>query len=310
MQPCAFAYGYCIAHGLRRDRIDILKGYIMLEKASRAFSLVELAAVMAVVVSVGAVLAPSLNRVRSATQGLTSEGNLLTIGQASGMYAMDNGGRIFTYTWRAGESYINLRSGNTITPVSDIQAAAYQARDILWRRTGRINGTGRIFAPVDRLMQRRYSHLVLADYMGGNVSDPLWVDPADAQQLSWQSNPLEYLESNNTIPYGNGYPGDGYESSVGWDELPVRQFWAYGSSYQQSNNAWLYDDQATYTPNYESPHLYLTRGGIGENNVAQRYFNEVAFPSAKVFMFEGVRPRAAGDPIFHVRPVGPRKADV
>jgi hypothetical protein len=280
---------------------------MMQKRTSRAFSLIELTMVFAVVASASAVLAPSLSRVRSSMQGMTSEGNLLTIGQGSGMYALDNGDRIFTYTWRAGVPQLNIRSGNMITPTSDIQAAAYQARDILWRRTGRINGEGRLFAPVDRLMHRRYSHLVLADYMGGNVSDPLWVDPADEQQLGWQSNPLEYLEDDNTIPYGNGYPGDGYETSFGWDDLAVRQFWTYGSSYQQSNNAWLFDDQVTYGPQFESPHLYVTRGFITGSNVAQRYTDEVAFPSAKVFMFEEFDRERKGTPYFMYDQAAPAK---
>ncbi len=279
----------------------------MQKEASRAFSLIELTVVLAVVVSASAVLAPSLSRVRSSMQGMTSEGNLLTIGQGSGMYALDNGDRIFTYTWRAGVPQLNIRSGNMIVPPSDIQAASYQARDILWRSTGRINGQGRLSAPLERLMHRRYSHLVLADYLGGNVSDPLWVDPADAQQLSWQANPLEYLEDDNTIPYGVDYPSGDYESSAGWDDLAVRQYWTYGSSYQQSNSAWLFDDIATYTPQYQSPHLYSNRGTLGGNNVAQRFTSEVRFPSAKVFMFEEFDREQIGTPYFMYDHAAPAK---
>jgi prepilin-type N-terminal cleavage/methylation domain-containing protein len=280
---------------------------MMQKRTSRAFSLIELTMVLAVVASASAVLAPSLSRVRSSMQGMTSEGNLLSIGQGSGMYALDNGDRIFTYSWRAGVPQLNIRSGNMIVPASDSQAASYQARDILWRSTGRINGPGRLFAPLDRLMHRRYSHLVLADYLGGNVSDPLWVDPADAQQLSWQANPLEYLEDNNTIPYGVDYPSGDYESSFGWDDVAVRQFWTYGSSYQQSNNAWLFDDVATYTPQFETPHLYANRGHPSGANVAQRFTSEVRFPSAKVFMFEEFDREQNGMPYFMYDHAAPAK---
>lgn len=262
------------------------------------FTAIELALLVVVGVSTSAVVGPAMSKMRSQMQGVTSEGNLHMIGQGAGMFGQDNDGKIFTFSWRGGNEYLNIRNGNTLSPVSDAEASSYEAREILWNATGRINGVGRIFAPQARLMHRRYSHLVLADYMGGNVADPMWADPADAQLLHWQETPLEYREEFNTIPYGMGYPkSDFYDQSQGWDDVGVRQFWSFGSSYQQVASAWLFDDRATYIPNYQSPHLYSQFSGP-QGAVAQRYFNEVTFPSAKVFMHEEFDREQKGTPYF------------
>jgi len=254
------------------------------DRCGRGFSLVELVAVLAVVVSVGAVLGPSVSSMRSQMRGVSSVGNLTAIGQAAGMYGMDNGGRIFTFSWKGGEFYINLRNGKAFVPSDDNDAASYQVRDILYRGTGRIDGEGRIATPFNRLMHRRFSHLVLSDYMGGDPSASVWADPADEMLLGWQSNPLGFLTDDNTVPYGDGFPGDGYDQDLNWASIPIQQLWAFSSSYQVTARAWLFDDRATYVPIESTPHLY--NSVENDNRFAQRYFSEVAFPSGKVLMHE------------------------
>ncbi|MBO6514715.1 MAG: prepilin-type N-terminal cleavage/methylation domain-containing protein [Phycisphaerales bacterium] len=251
---------------------------------SRGFSLVELVSVLAVVASVGAVLGPSVGQMRGQMRGLSSEGNLATIGQASGMYALDNEGRIFTFTWKGGETYTNLRNGKSFVPQSDGDAASYQVRDILYRGTGRVDGATRISAPLSRLMHRRFSHLVLSDYMNGDPSSHIWADPSDGSLLGWQSNPLEFLTEDNTIPYGDGFPSDGYDLDSDWADFSIRQLWAFSSSYQVVPRAWLFDDRATYVPFEDTPHLY--RRVMNDNLFSQRYFSEVVHPSGKVLMHE------------------------
>ena len=267
----------------------------------RGFTLVELAAVVGIAVSVGTVAAPMLDRSRSTVQGMSSEQNLRTIGRFSGMYAQDNGGAIFTYTWQPGVPYVNLRNGNPVVPGDEQIASSYELRDILYRATGRLEGIDRIRASTLRLMQRRYSHLVLADYLGGIVSDEMWVDPADGLQLGWQSDPLGYLDgcdSENPVPYSCD-PMPGSDTNFGWDELALRQLWTFGSSYQIVPAAYLFDDRATYVPNTETPHLFLTAPGMGSQDdlVTQRYFHEVGFAHAKVMMFEEFD-RDQGDPLY------------
>ena len=263
---------------------------------TNGFSLVELTAVIAVAASVVAVLGPGLGQMRSQMRGVTSEGNLSTIGQAGAMYAVDNDDRIFAFTWRAGEAYMNLGTGKMATSSSDVSAAARQVQNILHRATGRLNGKGKILSPSARMVHRRYSHLVLADYMGGNVSDPMWADPADANQLHWQLNPLEYTGPENSFPYGMGMPAQaGYDTVPGWDGSPIVQLWPFASSYQIVPHAWQQDFGAQYVPIADTPHLFMGGPGVQLGN---RRFNEVRFPSAKVHMFEEFDREQAGSPYF------------
>ncbi|MBO6514804.1 MAG: hypothetical protein JJ974_12650 [Phycisphaerales bacterium] len=271
---------------------------------SRGFSLVELVSVLAVVVSVGAVLGPSVGKMRGQMRGVTSEGNLHTIGLAAAMYGLDHDDRMFTFTWKANEKYFYQPSGSFRSWDSDQEAGAKQLQDILLTHTGRFTGEGQILASHNILSNRRYSHLVLADYMGGLVSDPLWADPNDANLLEWQLNPLGYLDQENNFPYMKGIPADsGYESDSVWTRLSVIQKWAFSSSYQVVPHAWQQDFGIQYRPLSYTPHLFQSTGGLVE--LGDRRFHEVRFPTAKVHMFEEFDRELAGEPYFaydHARP--------
>ena len=272
---------------------------------SSGFSLIELVSVLSISVSVGAVLTPALSHSRSQARGMSSEGNLATIGKIGAMYGLDNDDRIFTYTWQAGEPYINLRNGAEVIPDTDIEAAAMQSANILQRATGRLFGEGRLLVPSQRLMHRQFSHLVLADYLGGNVADPMWADPADANLLHWQANPLEYLEDDNSFPYGNGIPDQaGYDEDANWGLPAIVQKWAFASSYQTVPHAWQQDYSfAQYAPYELTPHLLTTVAGRPE--LGDRRFHEVRFSSAKVWMHEEFDREQAGSPYFaydHAQP--------
>jgi len=272
---------------------------------SSGFSLIELVSVLSISVSVGAVLTPALSHSRSQARGMSSEGNLATIGKIGAMYGLDNDDRIFTYTWQAGGIYINLKNGGTFQPSTDIEAAARQSTNILQRATGRLFGDSGILVPSQRIMHRQFSHLVLADYLGGNVSDPMWADPADANLLYWQANPLEYLEDDNSFPYGNGIPDQaGFDIDANWGLRGIVQKWAFASSYQTVPHAWQQDYEITqYAPTDLSPHLFTTVAGQPE--LGDRRFHEVRFSSAKVWMHEEFDREQAGTPYFaydHAQP--------
>ncbi|MFK7760239.1 MAG: type II secretion system protein [Phycisphaerales bacterium] len=271
------------------------------QRSSKAFTLIELVSVLAVCASVTAVLAPSMKGMRSQMRGVTSEGNLSTIGQAGAMYALDNNNRIFSYSWVAGEKYPNLFNGNFRVADSDFEAITWQAQNILQRATGRIRGVGRIITPSSRLMSRAYSHLPLADYLGGNVSDPLWADPADSNLLHWQQNPLDFDEGNS-FPYGNGLPDQaGYDDNGNWPNRSNVQLWPFSSSYQTVPHSWQQDFGNQYIPITDTPHLFSFTTTPPLNPTPQlgnRRYNEVRFPSAKVHMYEEFDREQAGSPYF------------
>jgi prepilin-type N-terminal cleavage/methylation domain-containing protein len=279
----------------------------------RGFTLVELAAVVAVFASMGAVMGPMLHGSRSSAQGVSSAMNLRAIGMSAGMYGQDHAGAIFTYTWEPGVPYVNLKNGKARVYANEAEASGAQAQNILQRATGRIDGVGGILLPNSRVMHRRFSHLVLADYMGGNVSDPVWVDPADGQLLDWQSDPLRYLEDNcglaNPVPYRDCDVLPGYDAIATWSETSVAQMWAFGSSYQLVPAAYLFDDRATYVPTTETPHLFTIAPGAGPTNdfVAQRFFDEVRSPTMKVMLFEEFDRERAQDTYFAYDEARPAK---
>ena len=271
------------------------------QKRSSGFTLIELAVVIVLATSMGAMIGPSLKEVRSQGRAMSSEGNLWTIGQASAMYAMDNDNRIASYSWRGGETYINLANGTGFIPSSDADAAAYQARDILYRATGRTDGSFCILVPSSRLVHRRYSHLILADYMG-SVSERVWVDPNDFNQAVWQDFPTFY----EFVPYGQGQPSSaGYDNSSSWTSSSIKQMWGFGSSYQTIPHAWMGDSLPSYVPISDTPHLFLSAGGTP--HLGDRYQSEVAFPSSKVYMFEEFDRERVGAPYFAYGYTNPAK---
>ncbi|MEQ9206278.1 MAG: type II secretion system protein [Phycisphaerales bacterium] len=258
------------------------------------YSLIELTITIAITASMTAVILPALNSMRSNMRALTSEGNLSTIGQTAAMYAQDNDNRIYSFTWRADILYPNLANDNYISSSSDQVAAARQAQNILQRATGRIHGKGKILSPYARLPYRRYTHLVLADYMGGNVNDPMWADPADDNLLKWQSDPIDYL--NNGVPYANGIPDvSGYDDDGAWAQNSIRQLWPFSSSYQAVPHSWQPDYDIQYSPIDSTPHLF---SGSNSVEVGERRYHQVQFPSAKVHLFEEFDREQLGNPYF------------
>ena len=276
----------------------------------RGFTLLETAAVLAIGSLLVGVLAPAVKMSRSQARGVGSTANLMFIGQGSAMYAQDNAGRIFSYTWsgpRDGQSvvYFEMPDGTKRTASNDQRAAAWQQTEILMRRTGRISGPTKIKFFGNRLPHRRTNMLVLQDYLDLPFPDPMFADPADLNLLQWQSNPLDITRFNN-IPYAPGSDTNGYDQSDGWSGAEVRQRWAFASSYQNTVSAWQGDGrfgEPVYIPISSTPHLF---GGGSEVLLAEgRNYSEVTFPSAKVHTFEEFDREQAGSPYFaydHARP--------
>jgi Tfp pilus assembly protein PilE len=272
----------------------------MIHSKARGFSLIELFTLIAISASVTAVLAPALGQLRSQARGMSAEGNLAMIGQAGGMYAIDNDGRIANFTWTGGNSYIDLATGNSRFASNDIEAAAMQVRDILYRATGRLTGSRRILLPSSILVHRRYTHLVLADYMG-NVGEPIWAHHDDYNQLIWQQNQLNFT----IVPGGQGSVPAGYSSPPGGGSSAILQLWHFGSSFQNVPHSWMPDTAPTFAPISDTPHLLQTVGG--QPQLGERYFPEVAFPSNKVWMYSEFDHDQVANPYFAYDHAAPEK---
>jgi type II secretory pathway pseudopilin PulG len=268
-------------------------------------SLIELLVGLVVVTTLALTILPAMATVRDQSQNEMSRANLIAFGQGRDQYALDHKDRIFSYTWRAEETYI-MPDGRQKTFNDDQSATAYQNGEILMRHTGRIRGIYKIQSFAARIPHRRYSHLILLDYLSDSseafLTNLLGIDPADENQLVWHERPLQYNESGSGFPYMNGIPS-GYDDDTNWPTNPVRQRWPFASSYQVVPHAWQGDgNEGVFRPTTYSPHLFIGGDGI---LLGRRYTSEVAFPAQKVHMHEEFDYEQSRYPYFaydHARP--------
>ncbi|MBO6740444.1 MAG: type II secretion system protein [Phycisphaerales bacterium] len=258
----------------------------MTKTTRSGISLVELLVSVVMLATLSITILPALASVRDASENEMSRANLMALGQARDQYALDHKDRIFSYTWRAGESY-TMPDGRTRTANDDQEAASNQNTEILMRRTGRISGINKIRTAFNRLPHRRFSHLVLLDYMADTNEvfneSTVAIDPADDQLLTWHERPLTYT-SGSGVPYSDNMP-QGYDDDFNWVGIENKMRWAFASSYQVVPYAWQGDGPTNiYVPVADTPHLYSVNGS--PVMLGRRSMTEVAFPSQKVHMHE------------------------
>lgn len=257
-------------------------------RRNKAFTLIELLVVIAIIALLIGILLPALGQARRSAQNVVAQANARSLNTGAANYAGDSDDRIFSFTWRGGERYINLKNGKEKLAPNDTVAAAWQAQNILQRATGRLKGQGAFIAPEQRLMHRRYSHLVLLDYLTDRQPEPIAASPFDKNLINWQENPLEYIEPGNSFPYGNGQPEEpGYDTDGNWTPTGIKQLWPFASTYQMVPSAWNTDGingANTYTPVEDTPHLFQAiQAGP---TLGRRKMTQVAHPSGKVMLFE------------------------
>lgn len=261
---------------------------VVVARRKQAFTLIELLVVIAIIALLIGILLPALGQARRSAQNVVAQANVRSLNTGAANYAGDSDDRIFTFTWREGGSYTMLHNGKVKTPGSDQVAASWQAQNILQRATGRIGGSARIAAPQSRLMHRRYSHLVLLDYLTDRQPEPIAASPFDKNLIEWQENPTEFLDSpgSSSFPYANGAPDEaGYDTDNNWQGGEILQLWPFASTYQMVPAAWNTDGigTTTYRPTADTPHLFTSNGDV---KLGRRKMTQVAHPSAKVMMFE------------------------
>lgn len=258
------------------------------------FSLVECVVLVAIAGLFVAVAVPMLGAARLQMRGMESDHKLMVIGQGGEMYSRDNGGRIFSFSWRAGGTYM-LPNGQIRTPSTQSDAAAFQEQEVLMRLSGRISGNFKILDNSGQFAPRRMSHIVLIDHLGLSLGDELFIDPADSNQFEWSQNPLSYGPGSG-VPYADGV-SPGYEEGQNWLNTSARQRWAYASSFQVIASAWNSDfPNPRVLPISSTPHQYQIVNG--SDATAGRFRSEVLFPSAKVYMFEEFDRERNGTPYF------------
>lgn len=255
-----------------------------MKKKSKGFTLIELLVVIAIIALLIGILLPAIGKARDTAKNVLSQTRMRGLSQGAANYSADNNDRIFSYTWRAGKH--QMPDGKEKNSNDDQSAASWQQTEILMRVTGRIEGETRFVNFDSRLAHRRYSHIVLLDYLTNTQPEPIAASPFDRNLLEWQANPTDITAANN-IPYAAGVAVEsGFDSPQGWNNPGARQRWAFASSFQTVPAAWNtdgIDGQPTYVPTPDTTHLFLGGGNIPLGN---RRFTQVAFPAGKVLQFE------------------------
>jgi prepilin-type N-terminal cleavage/methylation domain-containing protein len=256
------------------------------KKKSKGFTLIELLVVIAIIALLIGILLPAIGKARDTAKNVLGQTRMRGLTTGASNYAADNNDRIFTYTWKPGKHL--MPDGKIRTSNSDQEAASWQQTEILMRVTGRSEGEFRFENFAARLAHRRYSHIVLLDYLTNTQPEPVAASPFDRNLLEWQANPTDITAANN-IPYAAGVPFvAGYDSPTGWNTDGVRQRWAFASTFQTVPAAWNTDGinyvaGSSYIPISSTPHLFQ---GSNATPLGNRRYTEVAHPAGKVLQFE------------------------
>ena len=262
---------------------------VVVERRKNAFTLIELLVVIAIIALLIGILLPALGQAKRSALNVVSISNMKSLNTVSANYAPDNSDRIYSYTWRGGVSYMIPGVPKAKTGTDDGDAAAFQNMDILIRATGRSAGDYRIIKFRGRLPHRRYSHLVLLDFLTDVQPEPIAASPFDRNLLDWQADQRAYKDdlAGSNLPYANGTPSNDYDTDPRWTDLAVLMRWPFASSYQTVPAAWNSDGIAgapTFIPVANTPHLF--QDAPGGAPLGRRRYTQVAHPSGKVHTFE------------------------
>jgi len=265
-------------------------------KKNKAFTLIELLVVIAIIALLIGILLPAIGKARDTAKNVLSQSRMRQLALGANSYAADNNDLLFSYGNRPRvnsrvEVDLSCAQDGSVMQVvrDDVDFAGAQQTAILRRVTGRCEGSpNEIEYNNDRLWHRRWSHVILLDYLTTTQPEPIAASPFDKNQLDWQADQLEFRQGS-TVPYANGTP-NGVDADGRWNNDGVRQRWAFASSYQTVPAHWNSDgiNTPTYHPVADTPHLFRSNGGQGVNFVrlGGRKFSQVAFPAGKVFQFE------------------------
>ncbi len=244
----------------------------------RAFTLIELLLVLAIIALLISLLLPGMCNARNAARTSVCMSNMRQLVTASFTYGSDSKGQIAALNWTPGTAGRPFVNGDT--PLSVIGGDGIlliqgkQAKDILDRRSSQ-----NLTLVQNRYFNRNYWHLPLVDgwYLGGtNAVVPAVGCPSDSWVNLWQRNVGNRAVLMGAGPETSAIPNGAYEM--------YRPFW---STYQLVPVAFSVDRRqgTTIFPAfaYDNFHHIFQNASFP---IGKRRFDEVNFPSQKVLMFD------------------------
>jgi len=245
-------------------------------RASKAFTLIELLVVVAIIALLVAVLLPGLAEARRAARQIQNIANIANYGTGCSAYAAEFKDLIWGYTWRAGFAAPTRFPGlNPAGATNDVQAAAFQAVDIIRRRS---NPTYESF-PIQPnwIPHVSYSHLPVIDYLTGRLPEPMIRSPFDRLRQEWAealfpdpaSVRARFNLPSERAPYSSSY-------QIVSATYTRDKFGASGGSLIQgeTSNQYLYDPAGT--------------GRTSRWRLGSRKLSDVKFPSQKIQIMEDI----------------------
>ncbi|HVU63377.1 MAG TPA: prepilin-type N-terminal cleavage/methylation domain-containing protein [Phycisphaerales bacterium] len=257
--------------------------------ARRAFTLIELLVVIAIIALLIAILLPALGKARKSAKVAGCYNNMHQLFTAQVTYGSDYKDTISALNWVPGKINSADPAGNLTGTSSWLVAEGKQARDIIYRRTGRA-----LTEVQNRFFNRNYWHLSLVDagYFGDtNPIQPAVGCPDDDWVLRWQKHPDDYAYLVGSSPETSAVPSGAYE----W----YRPYW---STYQLVPVAFAPDRHASGAPTlapYADYHHLYENGVTLRPKLADRRWYEVNFLSQKVFIFDVFDRHSYKRPIWH-----------
>lgn len=260
----------------------------------RAFTLIELLLVVAIIALLISILLPSLCMARNAARMMVCSSNMRQMSIASFTYGSDAKDQIAALNWTPGTTARPFVNGGT--PLSTVGndgillIQGKQAKDILDRRSDQ-----NLTLVQNRYFNRNYWHLPLVDgfYLGNaNAIVPAVGCPSDTWVKIWQKNVGNRGVLMGAGPETSAQPNGAYEM--------YRPFW---STYQLVPVAFSVDKRAG--PTVFPAHAYPNFHHIFQNAgfpIGKRKFLDVTFPAQKVMMFDVFDRHSRGcrkPPIWH-----------